>query len=158
MTHIGFVPLHFSAAGGFEPFGSASVGLDLRHCILLELITHNVTHVFSSETNDMSTNDFCRETGPSPDGSDTASRLGKLARQPGGDQLFLALGESRRNMVRPSERASCSTLAISASISATRSRIFLPWSLCAISRPRKNTVTLHRSPPSRNRVICLTLV
>src|SRR5213596_1169430 len=60
---------------------------------------------------------------------------------------YLAI--SMIDMLRPSMRACCSTLATSATFSAIRSSIALPSSGCVIERPRKKTDTLTRWPSAR---------
>ena len=84
--------------------------------------------------------------GPCPDRRGRHSALKNIRPQ---EDYFL--GTSNICRVRPSARGSWSTLATSARSCTTRSSMFRPRSLCTISRPRKNTVILQRSPSSRKR-------
>src|SRR6185312_14860610 len=60
-------------------------------------------------------------------------------------------GASTMVIWRPSIKGSASTLAIGAVSVRTRWRSLKPISWCAISRPRKRSVTLTLSPSSKNR-------
>src|SRR5690606_7801018 len=66
------------------------------------------------------------------------------------DHFFF--GENTMTICRPSISAFCSTTAISARSPDTRCRSRRPISWCAISRPRKRSVTLALSPSVRKRV------
>src|SRR5437588_5394525 len=62
------------------------------------------------------------------------------------------------NMLRPSTRGAASTLPTSLTCSAIRSRIFLPSSGWAISRPRNMIVILTFEPSLRKRSTCFVFV
>ena len=67
-------------------------------------------------------------------------------------------GAKTINMLRPSTRGAASTLPTSLTYSAIRSRIFLPSSGWAISRPRNMIVILTFEPSLRKRSTCFVFV
>jgi len=67
-------------------------------------------------------------------------------------------GDKTIVMLRPSSRACVSTRAVSPSCSMTASRIFLPSSGCATSRPRNCNVTFTLCPSARNCCMWRTFV
>src|SRR5690554_7429229 len=109
-----------------EALGSAAVALDLRHGRTLHY------EVFSENS------------GPAA-GIDTHRPLDWPS-----DHFFL--GATIMIIWRPSIFGKDSTVPISSRSAAIRSISLRPRSWCAISRPRKRSVTLPLSPPSRKRI------
>src|SRR5699024_11644604 len=68
------------------------------------------------------------------------------------------IGETTRNIERPSILGLCSTVATSESSSAKRSNTLRPISLCVIARPRNRMETLTLSSLERNFFAFLSFV
>ena len=119
------------ASGGGRLAGSERRGLLARHHLRRPLQRHLAGHAELSRVARIALN--------APSGSATGNKNGPPDHPTGRSQFQSTRtkrGASTITTWRPSKRASCSTLANSATSALTLSRSLVPISWCAISRPR----------------------
>src|SRR5262249_32147026 len=143
------VALHRAAAADPEALGRAALGLHLGHLALLLRRVQQVAEPF-------------RASGPAVT-LFAASLLAGVERPlaVGSNDVRVALrlpaqcfffGARIITIWRPSSFGHCSTVPTSLRSASTRLSSCMPSSWCAISRPRKRSVTFVLSPSIRNRV------
>src|SRR6185436_7217663 len=154
---VGAGALDRAAAADLEPLGGAALGLHLRHDDFPSLFSYDagrsppVRGCFKKPRLSLVSR-YARAGFAATLGALGASVFGAscfgFSGFPGGTPFFL--GASTITICLPSSRGNCSTRPTASRSFFTRSSSRSPNSLCAISRPRKRSVTFALSPSSRN--------